>query len=476
MFIDKTNFCNNALIPTRPVFAKADSGASKHFFRQNDIHVLRNVTNDTQGPTVMLPDMSTIKATKKGTIPLMGLSSKATTTHILPNLKSASLLSMGQLCDDGCKIELTKEKINISKKNRVILQGTRNQEDGLWDIPIQDKSKSEKINVIIKKNTAKKELVEFMHGACFSPTIRTFLQAIKNGNLKSWPGLTTDLVKQFLNDQPATALGHLKQERKNLQSTKLTEQEEDFTPMQQSTKTHETMCTIIPFQQKSKAYADLTGRFPFTSSRGNQYFAILYDYDSNLILAEVIPDRNAETITKAYMKMYNKLKKQGHSPKTFILDNEVSGYLINAFELENIQYQKVPPHVHRRNAAERAIQTWKAHFISGLASVNPMFPIAEWDRLVHQAVLTLNLLRNSRMNPKLSAWAYIFGDFDFNQCPLAPPGMRLIFHSKPDDRGTWDPRGKVGFYVGPAHHHYRCITAFNPDTIGKKSLRIRSHF
>ena len=121
-------------------------------------------------------------------------------------------------------------------------------------------------------------------------------------------------------------------------------------------KTYETLCTIVPFKPESKAYGDLTDRLPFTSSRGNQYFVLLYDYDSNLIMVEVIPDWNAETITKAYMKMYNKLKSKGHPPITFILDNEVSGYLVNAFELEDIDYQKVPPHVHRRNAAERAIQ------------------------------------------------------------------------------------------------------------------------
>ena len=209
-------------------------------------------------------------------------------------------------------------------------------------------------------------MVQFLHAACFSPTIKTFLQAIKNGDLKSWPGLTQSLVKQFLQDQPATALGHLRQERKNLQSTNLETHDDNFTPPTIPTRTHETICTIIDFRQKEKAYADLTGRFPFVSSKGNQYFVVVYDYDSNLILVEVIPDRNAETITKAYLKIYNMLKKRGRPPKTFILDNEVSGYLVNAFELENVNYQKVPPHVHRRNAAERAIQTWKAHFISNL--------------------------------------------------------------------------------------------------------------
>ena len=63
----------------------------------------------------------------------------------------------------------------------------------------------------------------------------------------------------------------------------------------------------------------------------------------------------------------------------FILDNETSNNLLNAFEKENINYQLVPPHIHRRNAAERAIDTWKNHFIAGLSSIHPEFPILEWD-------------------------------------------------------------------------------------------------
>jgi hypothetical protein len=33
-------------------------------------------------------------------------------------------------------------------------------------------------------------------------------------------------------------------------------------------------------------YTDQTGRFPITSSRGNKYIMILYNYESNDILAE----------------------------------------------------------------------------------------------------------------------------------------------------------------------------------------------
>jgi hypothetical protein len=38
-----------------------------------------------------------------------------------------------------------------------------------------------------------------------------------------------------------------------------------------------------------------------------------------------------------------------------------------------------------------------------------------WDRLLPQAVITLNMLRTSRINTKLSVATHIFGQYDFNR-------------------------------------------------------------
>ena len=95
----------------------------------------------------------------------------------------------------------------------------------------------------------------------------------------------------------------------------------------------------------------------------------------------------------------------GVQPNTYMLDNELSKELKQALTKKHNTHELVPPHTHCRNLAERAIQMFKHHFIAGLASVDPTFPIAEWDRLIHQAILTLNLLRTARVNPKLSAHA-----------------------------------------------------------------------
>jgi hypothetical protein len=69
-------------------------------------------------------------------------------------------------------------------------------------------------------------------------------------------------------------------------------------------------------------------------------------------------------------------------------------------------------------------------------------------------VITLNLLRQCRLNPKLSAHAQLNGLFDYNKTPLAPPGTNIIIHKKTDHSGSWSLHGLNGWYVGPVMEYY----------------------
>ena len=146
------------------------------------------------------------------------------------------------------------------------------------------------------------------------------------------------------------------------------------------------------------------------------------------------------------------------------MDNEISSEFIAALEVNEYNYQLVPPHSHQRHLAERGIQTFKNHFKAGLTTVDPNFPISEWDRLIEQSIITLNLLRLSRANPALSAYAYIFDEFDFAATPMAPPGTKIVAHIKPNQRGAWELNGEFGWYVGPSLNHYRCVKYYFPRT------------
>ena len=85
----------------------------------------------------------------------------------------------------------------------------------------------------------------------------------------------------------------------------------------------------------------------------------------------------------------------------------------------------VPPGCHRRNAAEVAIRNFKAHFLSVLAGTANDFLPSLWDRLLTQAEITVNLLRQSNTTPNVSAYVYLSGPFDYNKMPLVPMGCAV---------------------------------------------------
>jgi hypothetical protein len=114
------------------------------------------------------------------------------------------------------------------------------------------------------------------------------------------------------------------------------------------------------------------------------------------------------------------------------------------------------PTKHRRNAEERAIRTLKNHLIASFCSLDEIFPLSCWDKTLPHALTAINLLRGSRINPNLSAYAQIHGALDFTVTPMAPPGIRVLIHKKPHQRKTWMPHAVDGWYLGPAMEHYHC--------------------
>ena len=131
--------------------------------------------------------------------------------------------------------------------------------------------------------------------------------------------------------------------------------------------------------------------------------------------------------------------------------------------LVNVQLVPRRPHNHRAGLAKKAIQTFKNHFKADLSSLHPDCPITEWDRFLPQAFLTLNQLCPSTANPKISIYAYLYGPFDFNKIHLAPPGSKVIIHSKPSQRTLWDVNGKIGFLCGSGSNSLPLYELFLPS-------------
>jgi hypothetical protein len=119
------------------------------------------------------------------------------------------------------------------------------------------------------------------------------------------------------------------------------------------------------------------------------------------------------------------------------MDNQCTKQIKKFLTDNKCELMLVEPHNHRVNVAEHAIQTFKYHFISALATTNSKFPLQLWDKLTSQVETTLNLMRASRINPRILAYEAIWGPYDWNCFPLAPPGprmqgchLRILCHSR----------------------------------------------
>ena len=260
------------------------------------------------------------------------------------------------------------------------------------------------------------------------------------------------------------------QTRKNVRSTKPKPFEESDTAKLKKKKERDVYIKVHDVQEfKDIIYSDQTGGFPKTSLRRNKYIMVMVEIDSNAILVEPMKSKEDGEMKRAYEHLLLHLKRASVQPKKHVLDNEVSESMKNMIRDDyHMTLELIPPGCHRRNAAEVAIRNFKAHFLSILAGTDPNFPIQLWDRLLPQAEITLNLLRQSNANPKLSAYAYLNGPFDFNKMPLAPMGCQVQIHEKADSRGSWAYHSVDGWYLFTSPEHYRTHNCHVKETKGKR--------
>jgi len=217
--------------------------------------------------------------------------------------------------------------------------------------------------------------------------------------------------------------GHLDQSPSNQRSTKRRWSDRDL-----SIGIVDSMESPTVLHREGTVYSDPTGRFIIQPKQGNNYILVVFDGDSNFIFAEPMPSRTGLQIARAYNKILQRLITSGCVPILNINDNESSEEMRQLLSSQGIAFQLVPPNQHRANAAERAICTWKNQFIATLCSCDPGFPLDLWDRLMEQTTITLNLLRTSSINNRLSSYSQVHGAFDYNSTPLGPPGTKVIVH------------------------------------------------
>ena len=119
---------------------------------------------------------------------------------------------------------------------------------------------------------------------------------------------------------------------------------------------------------------------------------MLYDSNCNAILVAPLKTRQAHKITQQWKQLHAKLTKHCHVTTNYIMDNEFSADPKATLTKATLQYELASQNIQRHNAAKRAIRTFKNHFLEGIATCSPTFPITKWDQFLTHAQVTLNLL------------------------------------------------------------------------------------
>jgi hypothetical protein len=170
----------------------------------------------------------------------------------------------------------------------------------------------------------------------FSPTKSAFLQAVKNGHMVTWPGLTEKSINKHLNLPPATTVGNMNQRCQNIRSTSktpITSDIEDIaaTTTKSGTKTHLVYAVLV---DQGQLYTDLTESFTVRSSKGNWNVMICYVFDCNNVKVVPMKSRSPSEWVKAYDHIHQELTTKGFKPKLQTLDNEASVALKKLFHYQ----------------------------------------------------------------------------------------------------------------------------------------------
>jgi hypothetical protein len=248
-------------------------------------------------------------------------------------------------------------------------------------------------------------LVGFYHACLGFPVKQTWLNAIKAGNCDTFKGLTYSNAARYCPDAKETIMGHLAQQHQSVWSTKskLTLLASlAVLPPPISTPSNQ---IFVIKKLINKLFTNNTSHFPVRACSSNQYVMIAFHANGNPVLQQAFKSKSDRHHIAAYNTILTHLVARGLSIDLQILDDKASSTYKEAITFKwNATFQLVPPDMHRSNWAERAICTFKDHFLAILAGVDLAFPPYLWDLLLSQAELTLNLLRQATLKIWISAW------------------------------------------------------------------------
>jgi hypothetical protein len=99
---------------------------------------------------------------------------------------------------------------------------------------------------------------------------------------------------------------------------------------------------------------------------------VIHDVDSNSSWAEALKDNTGGKLILARARALELMQKVGIVLKHQVLDNQASVAYKKAIGNSGMTYELVPPDDHQHNMAEKAIRTFKDHFVGVLSGCAPL--------------------------------------------------------------------------------------------------------
>jgi hypothetical protein len=486
----------NGTIPS----AVSDTGATSSAFPKEDPSI---PTGRVSSAIFHLPNGALAPATTLTKL-LHNVRAPAQDVNIVPSLVENSLLSTSTIYNENEVNFYDTKTTNITVLAEAVLKGWRCPRTNLWQVPLvpivtnlntdtlvldHPSGQNSLISMYTVETTqishdhvalqmcknhrqeylhnvyelpSLKPTIRYLHGAAGFPTKASWLKAICKGNYLSWPLINVKNVAKYFPESKETQKGHMRGQRQGVRSTKVAKPTEDIPTNIPHQKKSDIL--ITEHEVKSLMYADQTGLFPAVSSLGNKYVMILHHVDSNPFWSEAMQNQSGGELILTCARALAGMRRRGLIPKHQILDNQASAEYKAAIDASSMTYELVPPEEHRRNMAEKSIQTFKDHFVGVLSRCAPSMPIHLWCQLLPQVERQLLLLRQSRVHPNLSAYAHVYKQHDYNKHSFVPIGMEALVRDKPHKRRTYAEHCTKAFVLGTSTEHYRCWKFWTPTT------------
>jgi hypothetical protein len=116
--------------------AIVDSGCTGHFILVNAPCL--NKVKSRNPLTVRLPNGATMESSHTAELDIPELNAAASKAHVFPGMTNHSLLSVGQLFDEGYIVTFKQAEVTICDSgNSQILSGPRDLNTGLWRINLK---------------------------------------------------------------------------------------------------------------------------------------------------------------------------------------------------------------------------------------------------------------------------------------------------------------------------------------------------